>query len=68
MCKKAVHNYSHALEFVPESFTTQRMLDKAALLLPSTIKPVPKCFMAREISDKSFIKYFSSIWFFSWSV
>ena len=29
MCNKAVDNYSHALEFVPECYKTQKMCDKA---------------------------------------
>ena len=28
MCNKAVDNYPHALEFVPECFTTQGMCDE----------------------------------------
>ena len=28
MCNKAVDNYPHALEFVPECFTTQEMCDE----------------------------------------
>ena len=29
MCNKAVDNYPHALEFVPECYKTQKMCDKA---------------------------------------
>ena len=28
MCDKAVDNYAHALEFVPECYNTQEMCDK----------------------------------------
>ena len=29
MCNKAVDNYAHALEFVPDCYETQKMGDKA---------------------------------------
>ena len=29
MCNKAVYNYPHVLEFVPDCFMTQRICDKA---------------------------------------
>ena len=37
MCDKTVDNYSHALEFIPECYKTQKMCDKAVDAYPSTI-------------------------------
>ena len=41
MCNKAVDNYPHSLEFVPECYKTQKMCDKAVEKHPTTIKYVP---------------------------
>ena len=41
MCNKAVDNYPHSLEFVPEFYKTQKMCDKAVEKHPTTIKYVP---------------------------
>ena len=38
MCNKAVDDYAHALEFVPDWYKTQEMCAKAACNYPSTIK------------------------------
>ena len=38
MFNKAIDNYPHALEFVPECFMTLKMCDKAVDTYPSTIK------------------------------
>ena len=38
MCNKAVDNYPHALEFVPEYLITLKMCNKAVNNYPSTIK------------------------------
>ena len=38
MCNKAVDNYPHALEFVPEYFMSQEMCDKVVNTRSSTIK------------------------------
>ena len=38
MCNKAVANYPHALEIVPECYKTQNMCVKAVDTCPSTIK------------------------------
>ena len=43
MCKKAIDNHPHALEFVPECFKTQKMCDKAVDSHPPTLKYVPEC-------------------------
>ena len=48
MCNKVVDNYSHALEFVPENYKTQKTCDNAASAYLSTIKFVPECFMTQE--------------------
>ena len=42
MCNKAVQNYPHAFEFVPECYKTQNMCDKAVNPYPFTIKFVPE--------------------------
>ena len=52
-CNKAVDNYPHASEFVPECFMTQKMCDKAVNTYPSTIRFVTKCFMTWEMCDKA---------------
>ena len=44
MCIKAVDQYPHALEFVPESYKTQNMCDKAVDTYPYKIKFVPECY------------------------
>ena len=53
MCNKAVHNYPHALEFVPECYKAQKVCDKAVNTYPSTIKFVPECLMTQEMCDKA---------------
>ena len=53
MCNKAVENYPHALEYVPECYKTQKMCNKAVNTNPSTIKFVPVCFMTLKICDKA---------------
>ena len=52
VCIKAVDNYRHVLEFVPECCKTQKMCDKAVVTYPSTIKFVPECFVSQEMCDK----------------
>ena len=56
---KAVKNYPHALEFVPESFMTQKMCYKAANTYPSAIRFVPECFMTHEMHNKALLKMIS---------
>ena len=53
MCNKAVDNYSHALEFVPECYKIQKMYDKAVSTYPSTITFVPECIMAQDMCGKA---------------
>ena len=53
ICNKAVENYSHALEYVPQCFMTENVCDKAVDLYPSTIKFVPECFMIQEMCDEA---------------
>ena len=42
MCHKAVDNYVHGLEFVPDCFKTQKMCSGAVDTYPSTTQCVPK--------------------------
>ena len=49
---KAVDNFLHALEFVPERYKSQKMCDKAVSSFPSTTEFVPECFMTQEMCDK----------------
>ena len=58
MCNKAVNNYLHALEFVPECYKAQTTCEKAADIYLSTIKFVPKPFMTQEICNKVVNTYF----------
>ena len=48
MCNKAVENYPHALEFVPECIKTQKICHKAVNTYPSKITFVPGCFMTEK--------------------
>ena len=52
MYNKAVDNFLHALEFVPERCKTQKMCDKAVSSFPSATEFVPECFMTQEMCDK----------------
>ena len=38
MCNKAIDDYAHVLEFVPDRYMTQEMCAKVAYNYPSTIK------------------------------
>ena len=58
MFNKAIDNYPHALEFVPECYKTQQVCDKALNTYPFTIKFVPECFMTQEMCDKAVNRYF----------
>ena len=53
MCNKAVDNYPHTSEFVPNCFMTQKLCVKAVNSYPSTIKSVSECFMTQELCDKA---------------
>ena len=53
MCIKEVDNYPHTLEFVPESYKTQKICDKVVNTYPSTMKFVPECFMTQKMCDKA---------------
>ena len=57
MCNKAVDNYPHALEFVPECFVTKKMYDRAINTYPSTIN-VSECFTTQEMCNEAVNKYF----------
>ena len=41
---KAVDNYTHVLEFVPDCYMTQKMCDKAVETHPFTIEDIPDQF------------------------
>ena len=56
MCNKAVENYLHALEFVPECYKTQNMCDKAVNTYPATIEFVPECYNIQKVCAKAFNK------------
>ena len=58
MCNKAVDNYPHALEFVPDFYMIQEMSDKIVNTHSSTIKFVPECYKTQEMCDKVFNKCF----------
>ena len=53
MCKKAVDNYSHVLEFVPECYKAQKICDKAVDTYSFRIKFVPECFSTKEMCHKA---------------
>ena len=53
MCNKAVDNYPHALEFVPDCYMTQEVCDKAVDTYPSTIKFVSECYKTQEMCDRA---------------
>ena len=53
MCDKAVENYSHALEFVPECDKTKKMCDKAVDPYPSTIQFVLECYKTQEMCHRA---------------
>ena len=57
MCNKAVENYLHALEFVPECYKTQNMCDKAVNTCPATIEFVPECYNIQKVCDKAANKH-----------
>ena len=58
MCNKAIDNYPHPLEFVPECNKTQNMCDKAVETHPSTIKYVHECYKTQEMYYKTVHKCF----------
>ena len=58
MCDKAVDNYFHTLEFVPECYKTQKMCDKAVDTHPSTIQFIPECYKPQEVCDKAINRCF----------
>ena len=58
MCNKAVDNYFHSLEFVPECFMTQEMCHKAVNIYFSTITFAPECLMTRDMCDIAVNRWF----------
>ena len=57
MFNKAVDNYHHALEFVPEYYKTQKMSEKAVDTYPSTIKSDPECY--NKAVNRCFFVFYS---------
>ena len=53
MCNKAVDNYPHVSEFVPECYKTQKISDKTVNTYASKIKFDPECLMNQEMRDKA---------------
>ena len=52
-CNKAIDNYPHALEFVPECYKIKKVCDKSVNTYPSTVKFVLECLMTQEMCDKT---------------
>ena len=59
MCKKAIDNHPHALEFVPECFKTQKMCHKAVDTHPPTLKYVPECSKTQNMYYRAVHRCFS---------
>ena len=57
MCKKAVHNSSHALWFVPDFYKNQKMWSKAVNTYQSAIQNVPYCYKSQEMCNKAVDTY-----------
>ena len=53
MCNKAIDNYPHTLEFVPQCYMTQGMCDKVVNTHSSTIEFVPECYKTQKMCDKA---------------
>ena len=53
MCDKAVDNYPHALEFIPECYKIKKMCDNAGDNYPSTIEYVPDQLETQEMCNKA---------------
>ena len=52
MCDKAVYNYSHTLEFIPDQCKTQKMCEKAVDTCTFLFDPPPDQYMTLEICNK----------------
>ena len=53
MCDKAVDNYVHALQFVPDYYKAQKICNKAVNISRSSIQFVSECYKNLEMCDKS---------------
>ena len=53
MYNKAVDNYRHALQFVPECYKTLYMCYKAIDTYSALTKFVPECYKTQEMCDKA---------------
>ena len=61
MCNKAVDNYHHALESVPEYYASQKMCYKAVDTHPPTINYIPDFYKTQKICNKAVHIWFSYI-------
>ena len=50
---KPVNNYTHALEFVPNCYKTQKPCNKAVDTYPLTIQFALECYKNKKICDKA---------------
>ena len=53
ICDKAVDNYPHILEFVPDCFPIQKMCDKALSTYPSSMQFASECYKTQEMFGKA---------------
>ena len=51
-CAITVDNYAHAQGFVPDSYKTQKMCDKAVNTCPFIFDSVSDCYKTQEMSNK----------------
>ena len=58
MCNKAVENYPHALEFVPECCKTQKMRDKVVHRCFFVFDSIPDQYILRKWVVLLFLKAF----------
>ena len=53
MYNKAVDNYVHTLELVPDCYKTQEMCNKAVNTYPSAKQLIPECYKTQEMYHKA---------------
>ena len=62
-CDKAVDNYPHALQFVPDFYMTQKLCNKAVNAYYFTMKFAPECYKTQEMCNKAFNRcYFAFVY------
>ena len=57
MCKHAVKKLPFPVRYVPDSYKTQQMRDKAALENGGTLNSVPDCYKNQEMFNKEVDNY-----------